>query len=70
MFMASILVGIVAGLVSFFAGLIAGQGLGLAFGLYILGGLAGMALMLALAGLRHMARGRGAEPLVLSTAQG
>lgn len=56
MAMASILVGIVSGLLSFVAGLVIGQGVMLALGLYILGGLSGMVLTLMLVALRGRAR--------------
>lgn len=70
MIMASILVGIVAGLASFLAGLIAGQGFLPSMGLYVLGGMTGMAAVLMVAGLRSLTRTRRADDMTLATAQG
>lgn len=70
MIMASILVGIVAGLTSLVVGLIAGQGFLSAMGLYVLGGMAGMSAVLLLAALRSLTRPRRAHDMALATAQG
>lgn len=71
MIMASILVGIVAGSVSFIAGLATGQGLMSSVGLYVAGGMVGMFAAIAMAGLRQLARNQhSAEQTGLSTAQG
>ncbi|GGE22999.1 hypothetical protein SAMN05421774_10786 [Gemmobacter megaterium] len=71
MIMASILVGIVAGSVSFIAGLVTGQGLMSSVGLYVAGGMVGMFAAIAMAGLRQLARSQhSAEQAGLSTAQG
>lgn len=69
MAIASIFVGIVSGMLSFVVGLIVGQGLLLALGLYILGGLSGMVLTLAVTGLRSRARPEADIDLSLETAQ-
>lgn len=52
MAIASILAGIFSGMLSFLVGLIAGHGLVLALGLYVMGGLTGMVLMLAFVAIR------------------
>lgn len=70
MIMASILVGIVAGLASFLAGLIAGQGFVPAMGMYVVGGMAGMVAVLMLGGLRGLTRARRTDDMALATAQG
>jgi hypothetical protein len=56
MILASIAFGIVTGIVSFAAALIAGQGLIVALGVYILGGIAGVVAMLAISGVRSLVR--------------
>jgi uncharacterized membrane protein YuzA (DUF378 family) len=50
--MASILIGILTGVFSFAAALVAGQGFVMAFGFYILGGIAGVVAALAVVALR------------------
>ncbi len=70
MIMASIIVGIVAGMASFLAGLIAGQGLVLSFGFYVAGGMAGMLGAILIATLRYWAQERRADTLELAGAQG
>lgn len=52
MAVAFILIGIMTGMLSFGAALVAGQGLMLAFGFYILGGMAGVVVALLAVGLR------------------
>ena len=52
MILASILFGIVTGIVSFIAALFAGQGIALALGFYVLGGMLGLVGMLAIMALR------------------
>ncbi len=69
MAIASIFVGIVSGMLSFVAGLIVGHGLLLALGLYILGGLSGMVLTLAVSALRSRAQSATDLDLTLETAQ-
>lgn len=56
MILASILFGILAGLTGFAAALIAGHGLLAALGLYVLGGMVGVAVTLGLLGLRGLIR--------------
>lgn len=70
MIMASILVGIVAGVVSFMAGLVSGQGLMSSVGLYVMGGFVGMLAVLVLGGLSRLGRGRAAPELTAATVQG
>lgn len=67
MILASILFGILTGIVGFAGALIAGHGLLVALGLYVLGGMAGVVLTLALLALRGLvrpARVDGADGLV------
>ncbi len=52
MAIASILIGIMTGIVSFVAALIAGHDLALAFGFYVLGGMVGVFVTVALVLLR------------------
>lgn len=59
MAIASILIGIMTGIVSFGAALVAGHGLALAFALYILGGMVGMVATLVLVLLRPRAMRQG-----------
>jgi hypothetical protein len=56
MILASILFGILTGIVGFAAALIAGHGLLMALGLYVLGGMAGVVLTLCMLGLRSLVR--------------
>lgn len=56
MILASILFGILTGIVGFAAALIAGHGLLMALGLYVLGGMGGVILTLCLLGLRGFVR--------------
>jgi hypothetical protein len=56
MILASILFGILTGIVGFAAALVAGHGLLMALGLYVLGGMGGVILTLALLGLRGLVR--------------
>ena len=56
MAIASILLGIVTGVVSFAAALFAGHGLAVAFGLYIVGGMVGLLVTLTVFALRTMGR--------------
>lgn len=52
MAMASILIGFLTGMVTFVVSLVTGQGFLISAGLYVLGGLGGMALVMVLVGLR------------------
>lgn len=56
MAMASILIGILAGVFSFGAALVAGHGFVLAFGFYIIGGMVGMAAAFGIVALRALVR--------------
>lgn len=69
MIMASILVGTVVAIVSGATGLIAGHGLLAAMGWYVVGGMAGVVLTLAVSALRHLTRSKPEEHLALATAQ-
>lgn len=56
MAVASILIGILAGVFSFGAALVAGHGFLLAIGFYIIGGMVGMAAALGIVALRALIR--------------
>jgi hypothetical protein len=56
MILASILFGILAGIAGFTVALIAGQGVLVALGLYVLAGMAGVVATLVLMGLRRLVR--------------
>lgn len=56
MILASIALGIVTGILSFAAALFAGHGLMVALGVYALGGIVGVAAMLAIGAVRSLAR--------------
>jgi hypothetical protein len=64
MILASIAFGIVTGIVACAAALIAGQGLMVALGVYVLGGIAGVVAMLAISGVRSLVRAMTRESFV------
>lgn len=71
MILASLLFGILAGITGFAAALIAGHGVLVALGLYVLGGMVGVAVtlgVLALRGLVRQPRIAGAEGAIVARA--